>query len=145
MADRSLNEESPEEVKTLLGQWGLGKHAEVFAELGVDAVSDLAFVQDSDLDEQQIPKVAKRKMQAMLDTWREQSVANKAKKKETTHSLEQHQQPARTITPSIVMLSDDIMHLVMASVDIESAVATPRASPVRLWTYQSCCGYCPPE
>ena len=41
--------------KNLLEQWGLGKRAGVFAELVVDAVSDLAFVLDSDLDEQQIP------------------------------------------------------------------------------------------
>ena len=40
--------------KNLLEQWALEKHAGLFAELGVDAESDLAFVQDSDLDEQQI-------------------------------------------------------------------------------------------
>ncbi|KAJ1481874.1 hypothetical protein T484DRAFT_1805812 [Baffinella frigidus] len=54
------------ELQALLVQWGLGSSAAVFAELGVEKTTDLEWLLDSDVEELNIPKVAKRKVQAML-------------------------------------------------------------------------------
>ncbi|KAJ1481869.1 hypothetical protein T484DRAFT_3636871 [Baffinella frigidus] len=64
------------EFQTLLVQWGLASSAAAFAEMGVKRVSDLEWLLDSDVEEQQITTVAKRKAQALLEFWREQNAAN---------------------------------------------------------------------
>lgn len=87
------------------------------------AASELAFVQDADFEEQQLPRVAKRKM---LDQWREESGKGQANKTARTNLFHEHQQPARIMA----MLSDDIMHLVIASIGIRGS-HPPKETPVR--------------
>jgi ubiquitin C len=70
-----------EEVTALLSQWDLETHADVFVELGVERVRDLQWVLDSDVEEQKIPRVAKRKMLAMLAWWRKENGSEPAHKK----------------------------------------------------------------
>ncbi|KAJ1494157.1 hypothetical protein T484DRAFT_1766744 [Baffinella frigidus] len=58
------------ELQALLAQWHLASHAAVFAELGVEAARDLQWIHDSDVAALAIPTVVKRKVQAMLTSWR---------------------------------------------------------------------------
>ncbi|KAJ1495403.1 hypothetical protein T484DRAFT_1876041, partial [Baffinella frigidus] len=61
------------ELQALLVQFRLESFAAVFAELAVEKAADLEYLTDADIEALQIPNVAKRKMQAMLDWWREQN------------------------------------------------------------------------
>ena len=58
---------------------------------------------------------------AMLDQWRADRNGESAKKQRMMNPLEDHQQPA--------ILSDDIMHLVIAGTDMESIIESAVAAP----------------
>ncbi|KAJ1470349.1 hypothetical protein T484DRAFT_1917809, partial [Baffinella frigidus] len=77
------------EVRALLAQWDLEKHATVFAELAVDKVRDLKWVLDSDVAA--LPVVSKRKAQAMLHWWRGENAAEPAHKKATQEPYTQEE------------------------------------------------------
>ena len=62
-----------EDLNALLALWNLQSYAAVFVELGVERVSDLFWVVDTDVEEVELPKVARRKMLAMLESWRKQN------------------------------------------------------------------------
>ena len=70
-----------EALPALLVTWGLESCALLFAELGVERVSDIEWVLDSDINDLQIPTIAKRKAQAMVAQWREQNAEKPAQKK----------------------------------------------------------------
>ncbi|KAJ1469003.1 hypothetical protein T484DRAFT_1853335, partial [Baffinella frigidus] len=72
-----------EEVRALLVQWNLQSHAALLAELGLERVSDLKYLRESDAEHLPIPTLAKRKVQAMLAWWREENVAEPPMKKVT--------------------------------------------------------------
>ncbi|KAJ1476314.1 hypothetical protein T484DRAFT_3111601 [Baffinella frigidus] len=74
---------SSEEVQALLAQWDLQCHAVVFAELGLEKVSDLKYLHDSDAEQLPIPTLARRKVQAMLEWWRKEHDAEPPQKKVT--------------------------------------------------------------
>jgi len=69
----SQDASSAEELKDLLVQWNLTSYEEVLVKLGVERVSDLEWVLDADLCELELPKVAHRKMQAMLEWCRKEN------------------------------------------------------------------------
>ena len=77
-----------EELEALMIQWRLETHAAVFVDLGVETVADLEYMQDSDVDALQIPKIAKRKMQSLLDWWRGQNTAASTQKSTKRHRVD---------------------------------------------------------
>jgi hypothetical protein len=77
-----------EELEALMIQWRLETHAAVFIDLGVETVADLEYMQDSDVDALQIPKIAKRKMQSLLDWWRGQNTAASTQKSTKRHRVD---------------------------------------------------------
>ena len=70
-----------EEVHALLVQWNLQSYEAVLAELGLEGTSDLGFMEDSDVALLEMPTLAKRKVQAMLEWWREENAAGPLQKK----------------------------------------------------------------
>lgn len=71
-----------EELQALLGKWELESSAAAFAELGVERVSHLAWVLDSDVAEMQITTIAKRITLAMLMWFRAAEPAQQKVKRE---------------------------------------------------------------
>ncbi|KAJ1476614.1 hypothetical protein T484DRAFT_1907662, partial [Baffinella frigidus] len=67
----------PEELNALLVQKYLQNYASVFLKLGVECVEDLAYVLDTDIVELELPKVATRKILAMLECWRKANAKGK--------------------------------------------------------------------
>jgi len=70
-----------EDWQALLVHWQLESAAAAFAELGVERVSHLEWVLDSDVEQLKISTIAKRISLAMLKRFREQNAAEPAQKK----------------------------------------------------------------
>ena len=88
----SQHPDACKEVTALLAQWDLETHADVFVELGVERARDLQWVLDSDVEEQNIPRVAKRKMLAMLERWRKENGSEPAHKKVRRDAVVKHEE-----------------------------------------------------
>ena len=70
-----------EDLQALLARWKLESSAAAFAELGVERVSHLEWMLDSDVEQLKISTIAKRISLAMLKRFREQNAAEPAQKK----------------------------------------------------------------
>ena len=77
----AMAQEAPGDVPSLLVVWSLESYATAFAELGLQKVSDLKYMEDAHVGELQIPTLAKCKTRAMLEWWREENAAEPARKK----------------------------------------------------------------
>jgi hypothetical protein len=77
----AMAQEAPGDVPSLLVVWSLESYATAFAELGLQKVSDLKYMEDAHVGELQIPTLAKCKTRAMLEWWRKENAAEPARKK----------------------------------------------------------------